>query len=369
MAVAALLLAALGGGGCGGGGRSAEGGAARSDPLVARAAAAVLAASSSVNGYHGPRTGPRARRARLIVFVAADVTNGGIAGVAAGVQQAARAIHWPVRIIDGQASIAGRTAAMREALALRPSGIILGGFDPTEQRAAVRAADRRHIAVVGWHAGAKPGPDRAAGLFTNVTTDPLAVARLAALYTIAHSEGRAGVAIYYDSEFAIAVQKARAMAALIRRCKGCHVLAMVDSPIATAEVRIPAQVSDLLQRYGARLDYLLAINGSYFAGTRAALFDLGRSGTDPPYAVAAGDGDASEFERIRSGNYQLASVAEPLYLQGWQLIDELNRALAGQAPSGYLPPPRLITRSNVPAGPVFDPKAPYRADYLRVWGI
>lgn len=43
------------------------------------------------------------------------------------------------------------------------------------------------------------------------------------------------------------------------------------------------------------------------------------------------DGDASEFERIRSGDYQRASIAEPLYLQGWQLIDELNRARAGRA--------------------------------------
>jgi ribose transport system substrate-binding protein len=145
-------------------------------------------------------------------------------------------------------------------------------------------------------------------------------------------------------------------------------LAAVDSPIADALVRIPSVLAKLLQRFGARLDYMLAINGNYFAGTRAALFDLGRSGTGPPYGIAAGDGDASEFARIRDGDYQLASVAEPLYLQGWQLIDELNRALARQPPSGYQAPPRLITRSNVPAGPVFDPTAPYRARYRRIWG-
>jgi ribose transport system substrate-binding protein len=143
---------------------------------------------------------------------------------------------------------------------------------------------------------------------------------------------------------------------------------MVNFPIARAQIGIPAVLSQLVLRYGNHLTDMLAINGNYFDGTRAALFDLGRTGTDPPYAIAAGDGDASEFERIRSGDYQLASVAEPLYLQGWQLIDELNRALAHQPPSGYLAPPRLIIRSNVPAGPVFDPRAPYRADYRRIWG-
>jgi ribose transport system substrate-binding protein len=339
------------------------------DPLVAYAMAQVGVAMDSDAGYGGPRSGPRAQHAGLIVFVAADVTNGGIAGVAAGAEQGARAIGWRLRVIDGQASVSGRTAAMREALGLAPSGIILGGFDATEQRAAVARARARGIPIVGWHAGPKPGADPADGLFTNVTTDPLAVARLAALYTIAHSQGRAGVVILYDSEFAIAVQKADAMKAVLRRCRSCRLLTSIDSPIATAQVKIPALIVDLVQRYGSRLDYMLAINGNYFAGTRAALFDLGRTGTGPPYAIAAGDGDASEFARIRDGDYQLASVAEPLYLQGWQLIDELNRALAGRPPSGYAAPPHLITAADVPAGPVFDPAAPYRADYLKIWGV
>jgi ribose transport system substrate-binding protein len=358
-------LAAFTAAGCGGT-HSAAG--ASVDRMVVYARAQVQAALSSSAGYQGPRSGPRARRARLVVFVAADVTNGGIAGVATGVAQAAHAIGWPLRVLDGQASVSGRTAAMQQALAMHPSGIILGGFDATEQRAALVLAAQRHIPVVGWHAGPKPGPEPAAALFTNVTTDPLAVARLAALFTIAHSGGRAGVVIFYDSQFTIAVQKARAMAGLIERCRRCRLLAMIDSPIASAEVRVPALLSDLLQRYGSRLDYMLAINGNYFSGTRAVLFDLGRTGSDPPFAVAAGDGSASEFERIRSGNYQLASVADPLYLQGWQLMDELNRALAGQPPSGYLAPARLITRDNVPAGPVFDPATPYRTDFMRIWG-
>ena len=82
----------------------------------------------------------------------------------------------------------------------------------------------------------------------------------------------------------------------------------------------------------------------------------------------AGEGDESEFARIRGGSYQKASVAEPLNLQGWQLIDELNRARARQPPSGYVAPPTLITQSNVPNGPVFDPASGYRENYLRIWG-
>jgi len=94
---------------------------------------------------------------------------------------------------------------------------------------------------------------------------------------------------------------------------------------------------------------------------------VGRAADQPPFSVTAGDGDAPEFARIRAGVYQKATVAEPLYLQGWQLIDELNRARTGQPASGYVAPPRLITRQDVPSGGVFDPPSGYRENYLRIW--
>jgi ribose transport system substrate-binding protein len=145
------------------------------------------------------------------------------------------------------------------------------------------------------------------------------------------------------------------------------VLQVIDAPIAGAEVNLPAVVNSLLQTYGKRLTYFLAVNGAYITGVQVALFGAGTQGGQPPFSIAAGDGDASEFGRIRAGSYQEATVAEPLYLQGWQLIDEINRARAGQPPSGYVAPPHLVTCADVPSGPVFDPPSGYRANYLRIW--
>ena len=132
-------------------------------------------------------------------------------------------------------------------------------------------------------------------------------------------------------------------------------LSFEDSPIATADQRMPGLVSNLLQQNGDKLNYLLAINGNYFGGAARALEDAGKPKAGPPKSVAAGDGDAAEMQRIRSSNYQAATVAEPITLQGWQLIDEVNRKLAGQAPSGFVASPGLITKQNVPSGDVFDP--------------
>ncbi len=337
--------------------------------IVAHAKEVVANQLSAASGWDGPEAGPARQDADLIIFVASDLTNGGITAVSDGVKEAAEAIGWRLQVLDGRASVQGRTDAMNQAIALQPAGIILGGFDAAEQVAAISTATGAGIPVVGWHAGSAPGPDAATGMFTNITTDPLEVSRLAALFAIADSDGQAGAVILTDSQYQIAIDKADAIKAQLEQCATCTVLSYEDSPIAEAGQRMPSLVASLLQKYGDDLTYLLAINGNYFAGSRAALVDAGKAGDEAPFAVAAGDGDSAEFQRIRDEDYQKASVAEPLYLQGWQLVDELNRAIAGEPDSGYLAPPSLITKANVPDGDVFDPATTYRDNYKAIWGI
>jgi ribose transport system substrate-binding protein len=359
--LAALVITASG---CTGSSHTAQG---ASDPAVRQAQVVVARALQTTAGYRGPLRGPPAQRPGLIAFVAADLTNGGIAGVAQGAEQAARAIGWPLRILDGQASVQGQTAALRLALTLKPAGIILGGFDAAGQQAALRQARAQGVPVVGWHSAVRPGPDPNAGLFTNVTTNPAEVALLASSYVIAKSDGTAGVVIFTDSEYTIATYKADVMASTLKRCRRCSVLQVVDAPIANAQINVPAVINSLLVTYRKHLTYLLAVNGAYVTAARVALFGAGVPGDQPPFSVTAGDGDASELERIRAGDYQQATVAEPLYLQGWQLIDEINRARAGQPPSGYIAPPHLVTRADAPSSAVFEPPSGYRQNYLRIW--
>ena len=340
-----------------------------SSQVVADAKAFVEASLSAKEGFTPPSTGPKAQKAgSTIVFVAADLTNGGINAVSQGVKEAAGKIGWKVTVIDGKASAQGRTEALNQALATKPAGIVLGGFDAKEQASVIKQAADLKIPVVGWHAGAAPGPDTANGLFTNVTTDPLEVSAIAAKFAIADSDGKAGVAIFTDSQYEIAVKKADAIKAEVEKCSTCKVLEYEDSPIAEADSRMPALIASLLQKDGDALTYLLAINGNYFGGARKALQDAGKPAAGPPKSVAAGDGDAAEFQRIRNEDYQAATVAEPLFLQGWQLVDELNRAIAGEPASSFVAKPGLVTKANVPTdGDVFDPASGYRDVYTKIW--
>jgi ribose transport system substrate-binding protein len=102
-----------------------------------------------------------------------------------------------------------------------------------------------------------------------------------------------------------------------------------------------------------------------------ALAAAGIDGASKPLAGSAGDGSEAAFQRIRTGQYQAITVAEPLNLQGWQLVDEMNRAISGEPCSGYITAPALVTQEGLKASGdsnQFDPQNGYREAYLAIWG-
>ena len=291
--------------------------AARADGLVDEAKASVAKATARVDKWDGPTTGPKAVGAKSIVYVAGDMRNGGILGVASGVKEAATAIGWKYREIDGQGSVSGQANALSAAVALKPDAIIVGGSDAVEQKAALEDAVKQGITIVGWHSGPKPGPLDGTPVYANVTTDSMQVAKLAAMMAIADSNGKAGVVIFADSTYAIAIAKGRAMEAEIKKCADCKVLAFEDTPLADVSTRIPQLTTTLLQQNGAKWGYSLAINDLYYDFMPPALEAAGIAGDGSPKNVSAGDGSESAYQRIRAKDHQTATVPEPLNMQGW----------------------------------------------------
>lgn len=345
---------------------------ASADAFLDQAKATVAAATGRVDKWDGPTTGPKAEAGKTVVYVAADLRNGGIQGVGEGLKEAAGVIGWQARVIDGQGSVSGIDSAFGQAMALKPDGIVIGGFDILQNAAKIEEAAKAGIKVVAWHGAPKPGPVPDTQVLFNVTSDSAKVAEVAAMYAVAQSDGKAGVVVFTDSAYAIALSKGRAMEAEIKQCAGCTVLSFEDSPLADVSGRMPQLTTSLLQRFGAKWTYSLAINDLYFDFMGASLISAGNDPAGPPFNISAGDGSESAYERIRTGQFQTATVPEPLALQGWQLVDELNRAFAGAPPSGYFAPVHLVTKDNIEfdGGPknIFDPDNGYRDAYKKIWG-
>ena len=342
----------------------------RKQIVLGVSAAALLAGLSiqahAMDEFDGPTSGPTAAEGMSIVVVAADMTNGGILGVTEGVE----AIGWELRILDGAGSIQGRTAAIGQALALQPDGIVINGFDAVEQQAALEGVVDAGVPMVAWHSGPVIGCDAPGGIFANVSTDAMSVSEVAAEWAIEDGGQDIGVIIFTDSTYQIAIDKADRIQETIEAMGGT-VLEYVDTPIADTSSRMGPLTISLLQRHGDAWTHALAINDLYFDFMGPALASAGISAEDAPQAGSAGDGSEAAFQRIRSGNYQEITVAEPLNLQGWQLVDELNRAIQGESCSGYITSPALVTQVGLERmgdSNRFDPAVPYREAYTAIWG-
>jgi len=344
------------------------GATAHADDFLDRAKQKVSAAVAPKTQWDGPVTGPAAAAGKTLVFVASDMRNGGVLGVSQGVEQAAKFLGWTVRMLDGQGTVQGRTAALNQAIALAPDGILLGGFDAKEQAQGVRSANNMNIPVVGWHAAKEAtGVD---GMFFNVTTPADDVAEIAALYAIATSEGKAGVVIFTDSAFSAAIAKSDVMAEIIKQCAGCTLLGVEDTPLADTSNRMPQITATLLQRHGQTWTHALGINDLYFDFIGPTLQTAGALGRNLQ-TISAGDGSESAYQRIRRGRFQHATVPEPLNMHGWQMVDEINRAMNGQAHSGYVTKVHLVIQDNIAKDGgdqnQYDPDNGYRAAYQKIW--
>ncbi len=320
--------------------------------------------------WDGPTTGPAGAGDKSIVVVAADLKNGGILGVTEGVEEAAAAIGWDVRVLDGAGSIQGRTAAIGQARALQPDGLIINGFDAVEQQAALEGVTGAGIPMVAWHSGPKIGCDAPGGIFANVSTDAMTVSEVAAKWAFEDGGAEMGAVIFTDSTYQIAIDKADRIKETIEAMGGT-VLEYVDTPIADTSTRMGPLTISLLQKYGDSWTHALAINDLYFDFMGPALASAGIGASAGPQAGSAGDGSEAAFQRIRTASYQTITVAEPLNLQGWQLVDELNRAIQGTPCSGYVTSPALVTQEGLAKmgdSNQFDPDTPYRAAYGAIWG-
>ncbi|NHN54238.1 substrate-binding domain-containing protein [Calidifontibacter sp. DB0510] len=333
--------------------------------VVKSARAAVDKASAKDTPWAGPTTGPAAVSGKSIVYVAADMTNPGVAGAASGVTAAAKAIGWRVRVIDGKGTPAGTQSAFSQALALRPDGIMIGGFDPNSTSAQVAQANQANIPLVGWQALATPGPSTSPKLFSNVTTKVADVAKITADWIIAESNGTAGVVVFTDKSIPFAAGKSAMIEKELKTCSSIKLLSTQNIPLADVSNRMPAAVSSLVSKYGQKWNYSTAINDVYFENAAAPLRAAGVKAGDI-VNIGAGDGDTSALQRIRSGNYQAASVPSPLVSEGWQMIDEMNRALNNAPASGYVPAVHVSTKANLGPANSWNPSG-YEAAYKKIW--
>ena len=346
---------------------------AEDDAVLAKMKTEIAAATQPGGAWDGPTTGPKAQKNKTVVYVSLTQNSSGDADSSRGAGEAAKLLGWKYSVIDGRGTPTGSADALAQAIALHPDGIILGSIGLDGVKVAMQGAAKQGIVFVTWHSTDKPGPVADPPVFVNVSTDPYDIANVAGKYAVVHSNGTAQAEVITDRQFPIVVTKTQGIEDAISACKGCKLLSEDNGPFGEVPQRTPSLMNSLLQRYGNKLGYMLTFNDVYFDFCVPSLKSAGVEPGAPPFLISAGDGSPSAYQRIRTGQYQIATVPEPAIMHGWQLADELNRAFAGEKPSGFVTKVHLVTKDNIDADGGkdnrYDPQNGYREKYKAIWGV
>ncbi len=340
------------------------------DDAVAQAKADVARYAGPQTKWEGPTSAPAPDKGKKIVFLSGDEQNDISHLYGVYIKEAGAKLGWDVTIIDGKGSPTSWLAGMNAAIALKPDGIALFA-DAASLKDPIKAGVAQGIKFVGLHAAGLPGPQPDLNLFVNIQEDPREIGKAEAAWAIADSDGKARVVILSHNEYAIAEVKSMATKAEIEKCGGCKVLDYVNSPASEAAQRQPQLTTSWIQRFGLPL-YATSVGDNDWD---FAVPVLRSGGVDPSQVkLIAADGNRSAYDRIRKGGqYQVVTVSEPIELQAYQTIDELNRAFHKAPPSGFVQPPFLVTKDNIASEGgdknTFIPSNDYKKHYMEIWGI
>ncbi len=338
--------------------------------VVSDAKAAVAKYAGPQTTWEGPTSAPKPEAGKKLVFLSGDEQNDISHLYGVYIKEAAEKLGWSVTVIDGKGSPTSWLAGMNQAIALKPDGIAMFA-DAASLQGPIKAGLAQGVKFVGLHAAGLPGPQPDLSLFVNIEEDPREIGKAEGDWVIADSNGTGRAVVLTHNEYAIAKVKSTATKDEIEKCSGCKVLDYVNSPASEAAQRQPQLTTSWVQRFGLPF-YATSVGDNDWD---FAVPVLRSGGVSPDQVKLIGaDGNRSAYDRIRKGDdYQVVTVSEPIELQAWQAVDELNRAFHGAPPSGFVQPPFLVTKENIHSEGgdknTFIPSNNYKQHYLEIWGV
>lgn len=350
------------------------------DPVVQQAIKDTIARTTPATTWYGPTSGPPLKPGVKVVFIPTAANNALSLNWAQDVIAISKKIGWDATMIDGKGTAQGWVSAMTQAIALKPD-VIMTSADVPSLSTYTKQAHDAGIFVIGLHGTALAGPDPALYEYTNITSDPYEIGAAEADYAIADSCGTAKVIIEYDSAYQIATIKGQSMRAEMEKCKTCTILDYVNSPLAQLSTLQPQLCSTWASKYG---------NGWYAMTIYDGVWDfcvpaLQSAGVGPSDVHLIGsDGTLQAYDRMRAGQYQVATVPEPAELQAYAAVNDANNAVNGLPPTygtaaGQWTQPVYVAFNEPGHGGNLDvaggdksqyyPPNDYATKFMQLWGV
>ncbi len=286
--------------------------------------------------------------------------------VANGAKAAAEAAGYKPTIVDGQSDPTVWNQAVAGAVANKADGIVLAAVPPALVSGAFAKAKAAGIKIASVLSVVGPPSD------TYVNIDRKAVASANSAWINQDSGGEAHILMINDNEFPETKITSDAYpAALKTECPGCSIDAEADFTLALASQRLAGDVAQALQQ-NPDINYVVLPFDTVNTFVVQGIAQAGKSGQVKIVGLGA---DPPSFEAMAAGD-QAMSLGTPAEWMGWDAIDGLSRAFAGQsqAPlnkkilSNYEVPLRYVTPDTPDPGPTGWPDFDYESHYESLWG-
>lgn len=312
-----------------------------------------------------PTSSPPAAEGKSLISVVCASAIEGCRAISEGHVEAAEAIGWNARVIDGKGSPKGFNDAIQAAIQAKPDVIALAAILPAAVSDSLEAARDAGIVVVCTQCGAPAGEN---GVQASDGDDVNAtIGEYLGNYILANGGAESNVLMMFYPEFGISKIRHDAAKAVLEGCSGCTT--------ETIEVKISEWGTTLPDRVQTLLQQDPDISWVYSPADETAIDSVNgikAAGRDGQVRVAGGNGNLQAFETIKQDPTYAATGAVSYAFSSWASIDNANRLLAGEETVTTKSPVRLVDESNIselPEGEYYSGDIDFRTAFEKLWGV
>jgi ribose transport system substrate-binding protein len=377
--LAVLLAAGCGSSGNGSSGNEATGSSTSSTANVPSEVTEQLDAQYAGTPRSLPEGGPKAQPNKTVWIIAVSMKATAAAEDVASIADAAKAIGWQTRVLDGAANYATMSSQIDAAIADHVDGVVLEGIDCPFVAGALKRAKDAGIKVYGHFSFDCDDPgvseNKGEALFAGSWNNfgPLgdlgdfesSFAKSQLLY-IAGTSGTSTKVIHFQSPATIGTNyQIKGWAENKNICSECEIWDVEINRDLLFKGQFASQVSAALAEHpdaewlSFPYDFAITAGGLQAVTQAHSNIKIISNGALP-----------QTLDLIRDGKVT-ATVSQAAAWSGWVTIDGLNRVFAGQPDVDSGIAEQIIDREhNLPAqGQPLKAPVDYVSHYKQIWGV
>lgn len=327
-----------------------------------------------------PASSPPAAQGKTVWILSCSQSAPGCAVPAQAATQAASAMGWKSKILDGKFNPAVWNTLIRSAAAAKPDALILDAVDCAPVQASLAAAKQAGVKVYGFYSfdcndtytNGKPqfdgqlafSPWKNYGDFIENQ-----FAKTQAAYAIDKTNGKANVIQLYETDVAVAHHLGDGYSRWMATCKDCKVWKVPFTGADLISGKLQAKVAAALSRYPTANVVSAPYDATILLGIGPAVAAARASGRK--LLLTGGEGLGPNITLIKKGVQDFAAGLPAAWV-GWAAIDGVNRIFHGMPQVGEGLGNQAIDKThNLPTKTAFfdgPSSVDYQDAYRKLWG-